>query len=103
MNYKMKGYEALGLVSGAISVISVVPQIHRNFVTRSSKDISTTMIVLTYISMSLGILYGVLIQHAAVYISDSAILSLYVALHLVKMRNGRVAPESESEQELVEV
>jgi uncharacterized protein with PQ loop repeat len=99
----MTGYEAIGLVSGAVSAISVVPQIHRNYVTRSSKDISTTMILLSYLSLGLGILYGSLIHHAAVYVSNSVILALYVALHLVKIRNGRVAPESEQERGLVAV
>jgi hypothetical protein len=61
------------------------------------------MIVLTYISQVLGLSYGILIKHPAVYISNSLILLLYATLHLVKVRNERVAPESESEQELVVV
>jgi MtN3 and saliva related transmembrane protein len=99
----MPNYEPIGLVSGAICAVSVLPQIHKSWVTKSSKDISTTTIVLTYLAMGLGTAYGVLIQHAAIYTSNLAILVLYIILHAVKFRNARVGQELEQEQELVEV
>ena len=91
------------MVSGAICAVSVLPQIRKSWVTRSSKDISTSTIVLTYLAMGSGTVYGVLIQHVAIYTSNLVILVLYIILHLVKFRNERVAQESVQEQELVEV
>ena len=96
----MANYEPIGLVSGAICAVSVLPQIHKSWITRSSKDISVSMIVLTYIAMSLGMVYGVLIRHAAIYTSNAVIFALYAVLHMVKVRNERGALVSESEQEL---
>ena len=96
----MTNYEPIGLVSGAICAVSVLPQIRKSWVTRSSKDISVSMIVLTYIAMSLGMVYGVLIRHAAIYTSNAVIFALYAVLHMVKVRNERGALVSESEQEL---
>ena len=96
----MANYEPIGLVSGAICAVSVLPQIRKSWVTRSSKDISVSMIVLTYIAMSLGMVYGVLIRHAAIYTSNAVIFALYAVLHMVKVRNERGALVSESEQEL---
>lgn len=90
----MANYEPIGLVSGAICAISVLPQIRKSWITRSSKDISTTTILLMYLAMTLGLTYGVLIRHAAVYTSNAVILSLYVVLHIVKARNERGGPES---------
>ena len=83
----MTNYEPIGLVSGAIGAISVLPQIRKSWITRSSKDISTTTILLMYLAMTLGLTYGVLIRHAAIYTSNAVILGLYVVLHLVKARN----------------
>lgn len=98
----MPSPEILGFTSAAICSASVVPQIVKSWRTRSSKDISTPMILMTYLAMVLGIAYGFLIDHVAVYVGNSATLLLYVTLHVVKIRNG-TGPVSESEQELVVV
>ena len=99
----MPNYEPIGLVSGAICAISVLPQIRKSWITRSSKDISTTTILLMYLAMTLGLTYGVLIRHAAIYTSNAVILGLYVVLHLVKARNERGGPESVPVLELEQV
>lgn len=96
----MPNYEPLGMISGAICAVSVLPQIRKSWVTHSSKDISTMTIILTYLAMGLGMTYGVLIQHAAIYTSNAVIFGLYIILHLVKYRNERGERGSESEQEL---
>lgn len=92
--------EILGFTSAAISSAAVVPQIVKSWKTGSSKDISTPMIVMTYISMGLGITYGFLIRHVAVYVGNSVTLLLFAVLHLVKVRNARVSAQ---ELELAEV
>ena len=99
----MPNYEPIGMISGAICAVSVLPQIHKSWITRSSKDISTTTIVLTYLAMGLGTTYGFLIRHVAIYTSNLVIFGLYAVLHLVKIRNERAVPESEQELGLVAV
>ena len=94
----MPSPEILGFTSAAICSASVVPQIVKSWRTRSSKDISTPMILMTYLAMALGIAYGFLIDHVAVYVGNSVTMILYIVLHVVKIRNGKG-----SEQELVEV
>ena len=96
----MTNYEPIGLVSGAVCAVSVLPQIRKSWITRSSKDISVSMIMLTYLAMSLGMVYGVLIRHAAIYTSNAVIFGLYVVLHMVKVRNERGALVSGPEQVL---
>jgi len=59
------------------------------------------MIVLTYLAMGLGMIYGVLIRHAAIYTSNTVIFGLYVILHMVKVRNERGALVLEPEPEQV--
>lgn len=81
--------ELVGAASAVIGCVSVVPQIYKSWKTGSSKDISKTTICLIYASTTLGIIYGSLIGHLAVYIGNSVTLALYVALHAVKYRNER--------------
>lgn len=79
--------ELIGIASGLVGCISIFPQIYKSYKTRSSKDISTGTILLTYLAQSLGIVYGVLINHYAVYISNSVGLVLFITLHVVKYHN----------------
>ena len=87
--------ETLGLVSGALSALSILPQIYKNFRSGSSSDISTSTILCAYIALSIGTIYGFMIDHVAVYVSDLTIIGFYVVLHSVKIRNDwkrRVLP-----------
>jgi len=83
--------ETLGLVSGALSALSIVPQIYKNIRSGSSTDISTHTIVCAYVALSLGTIYGFMIDHVAVYVSDLTIIGLYMVLHGVKIWNDRRA------------
>lgn len=96
----MTSTELVGLASATIGSISVLPQIIKSWQTRSSKDISTQTILLTYVSTGLAIVYGFLIRHVAVYVGNAVILVLYLVLHAVKVRNAR---ESVPVLELAEV
>jgi uncharacterized protein with PQ loop repeat len=83
--------ETLGLVSGALSALSILPQIYKNVRSGSSTDISTQTIVCAYVALGLGTVYGFMIDHMAVYVSDLTILGFYVVLHGVKIWNDRRA------------
>lgn len=93
-------YEPLGIAAGVVGSVSTVPQIYKSWSSRSSKDISTWMIVLVYVSTVLGIWYGVLIQHLAIYVGNSVTLGLYMVLHLVKIRNGALEREQAQESDV---
>jgi uncharacterized protein with PQ loop repeat len=87
--------ETLGLVSGALSALSILPQIYKNIQSGSSTDISTHTIVCAYVALSIGTIYGFMIGHIAVYVSDLTIMGFYMVLHSVKIRNDwriRVLP-----------
>jgi len=81
--------ETLGLVSGALSALSIIPQIYKNIRSGSSTYISTHTIVCAYVALSLGTIYGFMIDHVAVYVSDLTIIGLYMVLHGVKIWNDR--------------
>jgi len=81
--------ETLGFVSGAVSALSILPQIYKNIRSGSSTDISTSTIVCAYVALGLGTIYGFMIDHVAVYVSDLTILGFYMVLHGVKIWNDR--------------
>jgi len=81
--------ETLGFVSGAVSALSILPQIYKNVRSGSSTDISTSTIVCAYVALGIGTVYGFMIDHVAVYVSDLTILGFYVVLHGVKIWNDR--------------
>ena len=81
--------EIIGFASGIIASLSILPQIHKSWKSGSSDDLSTNMIVLMYIALILAIIYGVMIQHSAVYISNSISLIFYIMLHSIKIYNIR--------------
>jgi uncharacterized protein with PQ loop repeat len=85
--------EILGLVSGTLSALSILPQIYKNIRSGSSTDISTQTILCAYVALTLGTIYGFMIDHVAVYASDLTILGFYVVLHGVKIWNDRRAAD----------
>jgi uncharacterized protein with PQ loop repeat len=79
--------DGLRIASGATACFSVTIQIWKNYKTKSSKDISHGLILLSYISTSLGISYGIYLDKPAIYGSNFALLGTYLILHGVKIYN----------------
>lgn len=79
--------EAIGFTSGALRAISLIPQIYKNYASGSSDDLSTSTILCMYAALSIGTIYGFVIDHVAVYVSNILNIVLYMALHGVKIRN----------------
>jgi MtN3 and saliva related transmembrane protein len=81
--------EMIGFVSGIIGCLSVLPQIYKSWKSGSSDDLSTNMLILMYIALILAIIYGIIIQHSAVYVTNSIAFVLYALLHGIKIYNMR--------------
>ena len=94
--------ELVGIASATLASGAIVPQIYKSWKSGSSEDISTYTICVTYMAMSLGIIYGALIKHPAIYIGNTCTLLLYMSLHGVKIRNSKMKlQEDESKRNLV--
>jgi MtN3 and saliva related transmembrane protein len=81
--------ESIGILSGLIGCLSIIPQIYKSYTSGSSQDLSTSTFILLYIAYTLAVIYGICINHIAVYLSDSVALILYVILHSTKIYNER--------------
>lgn len=79
--------EIFGYISGVMGSLSILPQIHKCYVSGSSKDLSTKMFIIQYIAYTLAIIYGILIKHIAIYVMNAIGFMLFVILHGVKIYN----------------
>lgn len=79
--------EIIGYIAGIIGSMSIIPQIYKSYISGSSKDLSTKMFILTYISYGFAITYGILIKHVAIYIMNAIGFGLYILLHSIKIYN----------------
>jgi len=79
--------EIFGFMSGILCSLSLIPQIYKSYTTKSSQDISTKTLCLMYCALIIGIIYGIIIKHAAVYVMNGISIILYIILHGVKIRN----------------
>jgi len=62
--------ELFGLIAGAITSMGFIPQLYRGYRTKKLDDISYFMPIVLAIGMTLWIIYGILIQAAAVIIAN---------------------------------
>jgi len=81
--------EILGFASGILGSVSLIPQIHKSYTTKSSKDISTKTICLMYCALIIAVVYGTIINHPAIYAMNGIACVLYMILHAIKIRNEK--------------
>ena len=81
--------EVFGYISGLMGSLSILPQIHKSYISGSSKDLSTKMFIIQYIAYALAIVYGILIKHVAVYLMNAIGFLLFIILHGIKIYNER--------------
>lgn len=95
--------EFIGVASGAVCVVAMCPQVYKCYKTCSTDDISTSMLIMMYISMGLGTAYGFLIRHVAVYATDITLLVLYMMIHCIKLRESRTCKGKNGQQAVCDV
>ena len=83
--------ELVGVASASLASCANIPQIYKTWKSGSSDDISTYTLCVMHIATFLGIIYGALIKHVAVYAGNSVSFVLFIVLHAVKIRNSKRA------------
>lgn len=80
----------LGYIAGALTTMSLVPQVWKMWKTKSARDVSLAMFLVFVVGISLWIAYGVSIRSAPVIIANTVSLLLgFVVLWLKFKFNGR--------------
>lgn len=71
----------IGFLAGFSSMISLFPQIHKTYTTKSTKDLSTLMLLNFVFSSLMWVFYGLMIDSVAVWLTN--IIMLICAIFLI--------------------
>ncbi len=85
------GIQILGLFAGALTTLSLIPQLMRVFKLKNAYEISTLFTVMLLVSMFLWITYGIYRGLVPVIIWDTLSVILLVILLYAKLKYGRRA------------
>jgi len=78
----------LGLIAGALTTFSLVPQLFRILQTKHTRDLSLKTYLILSIGVFLWVVYGVLKVDFAVIIANGVTCLLAVAIVLFKLKYG---------------
>lgn len=85
----MKGTLYIGYAAGALTVLSLVPQVVRAYRTREVDEISWGLVWLLVVSAGLWIVFGVRSSQLPVILTNVGVVTLAMALVVAKARFGR--------------
>jgi len=83
--------ESIGSAAGFCTTLSLVPQLHRIWKTKSARDLSLTMFTVFGLGIALWLLYGLSIGSPSVIVANSASLALVIAIVVLALRHNRAA------------
>lgn len=81
--------ESLGLVAGALTTFSIIPQIIRVFKLKSAREISILFTTALLVGILCWLAYGILLDLTPLIIWNSIATLLMVTLLYMKLRYGR--------------
>lgn len=77
----------LGLVAGALTTVSFLPQLAKAWRTRSTKDISLTMYVVITTGVLLWLIYGMFIESYPVILANAVTLIIAALILALKIKH----------------
>ena len=78
----------LGLMAGALTTASLVPQVWQIWKTKSAKDISLKMFVVFCSGVALWLAYDILLTEVPIIVWNAITLLLALAIVLMKIKYG---------------
>jgi len=80
--------EIVGLLAGALTTASLVPQVYKIWKEKSAKNISLTMFLLFFIGVLLWFTYGVVTHSLAMIVANSitAVLATIIIYFKIKYK-----------------
>ncbi|WP_197901600.1 SemiSWEET transporter [Rhodocytophaga rosea] len=76
--------ETVGLIAGALTTVSFVPQVIKTWRSRSAKDLSLSMFTLFCAGLILWLIYGIALSSLAIIIANAFTLVLAICLLVFK-------------------
>ena len=82
--------EIVGIIAGALSCTTFLPQVIKTWKSKSTKDVSLTMFIIASISTTLWIIYGVLIHSFSILATNIVVLLFsLIMLGLIIINRGK--------------
>ncbi len=76
----------LGMVAGALTTVSLIPQVIKTVKSKSAGDMSLFMYLLFAAGISLWLLYGLLIQSLPIIVANTVTFVFAVTLLVLKLK-----------------
>jgi len=78
----------LGLLAGALTTISFIPQVMKTWKFKETKDISLLMYIIFFTGILLWFSYGILIDNTPIIVANGVSLVLVFIVLSLKIRYG---------------
>jgi len=78
--------DSIGYAAAALTTVAFVPQVVKSWRTRSTGDLSSTMLVVFTAGITLWLMYGIAARSMPVILANAVTLVLSVMLVVLKMR-----------------
>lgn len=87
--------ESIGLVAGFIGIVAWIPQIRRVWIDKKEEGISLPTFIAVTASLSLWLVYGIIVNSIAMIVSNILTLAFIIAVTLGVYRIRNKASEDE--------
>ena len=87
--------ESIGLVAGFIGIVAWIPQIRRVWIDEKEEGISLPTFIAVTASLSLWLVYGIIVNSIAMIVSNILTLAFIIAITLGVYRIRRKRSEDE--------
>lgn len=80
--------DTLGYAAGLLLVISLLPQIHQSWTTKSTRDLSLSRYIIYTFAVALWLFYGIIKQDGPIITLNSVALLLAASILYLKIKHG---------------
>ncbi len=86
MSFGFDTVSVLGFVAGALTTFAFLPQVIKALVTKSTRDISLAMVVLTATGIFLWFIYGLCVGAPPIIVANGITFILTITLVVLKIK-----------------
>ena len=79
--------EIVGIIAGALSCTTFLPQVIKTWKSKSTKDVSLTMFIIASIGTTLWLVYGILIHSFSIIATNIVVLVFSLTMLALIYRN----------------
>ena len=82
----MENIEIMGLVAAVLTTYSIVPQVHKTWRNKSTKDISLTMYLAMFLGVVLWLIYGIYHESVPMILANFITAVLLFIMVVLKLK-----------------